>query len=130
MNLSPTWAKGYSRKASVFLRLKKYKDCIETCKIGKYRIPSLSFKALSLEPTNEAVIHILEVVDKLTSADVPSISPCSLSRKVRTFQPSKKRKPCRTTIRRSKAVSADFVPSVKTRNWKSSIPRSTRTSSQ
>ena len=35
VDLSPTWAKGYSRKASVFLRLKKYKDCIETCKIGK-----------------------------------------------------------------------------------------------
>lgn len=32
--MSPTWFKGYSRKASVYLRLKKYKDCIETCKIG------------------------------------------------------------------------------------------------
>lgn len=32
--MSPTWFRGYSRKASVYLRLKKYKDCIETCKIG------------------------------------------------------------------------------------------------
>lgn len=34
IEMSPTWFKGYSRKASVYLRLKKYKDCIETCKIG------------------------------------------------------------------------------------------------
>ena len=35
IEMSPTWYKGYSRKASVYLYLKKYKDCIETCKIGR-----------------------------------------------------------------------------------------------
>lgn len=34
IEMNRTWHKGYSRKASVLLRVKKYKDCIETCKIG------------------------------------------------------------------------------------------------
>ena len=34
IEMNRTWYKGYSRKASVLLRIKKYKDCIETCKIG------------------------------------------------------------------------------------------------
>jgi hypothetical protein len=67
--MSPTWYKGYSRKASVYLRLKKYKDCIETCKIGRVVIP-FSLLALSLDPNNEAVLQILGIADKATSMQV------------------------------------------------------------
>ena len=67
--MRPTWYKGYSRKASVYLRLKKYKDCIETCKIG-FDHSILLGVALSLDPNNEAVLRILGDADKATAAKV------------------------------------------------------------
>lgn len=67
--MNRTWYKGYSRKASVLLKVRKYKDCIENCKIG------MGFEfdfhvALSLQPDNEAVLHILSLADKAVSAQV------------------------------------------------------------
>lgn len=35
IEMNRTWYKGYSRKASVLLHVRKYKDCIEMCKIGR-----------------------------------------------------------------------------------------------
>ena len=69
IEMNRTWYKGYSRKASVLLKVKKYKDCIENCKIGW----GLKFNynvALSLQPDNEAVLHILSLADKAVTAQV------------------------------------------------------------
>ena len=70
IEMSPTWYKGYSRKASVYLYLRKYKDCIETCKIGKMYGIRDNELALSLDPNNEALLEILSRADKAISHTV------------------------------------------------------------
>lgn len=69
IEMNRTWYKGYSRKASVLLHVRKYKDCIEMCKIGRIWKWKLRL-ALSLEPDNEAVLHILSLADKASTAQV------------------------------------------------------------
>ena len=59
----------------MYLRLKKYKDCIETCKIG-FDHSLLLGVALSLDPNNEAVLRILGDADKATAAKVITEGVC------------------------------------------------------